>query len=111
MSRTLFSIRRCLEWAGFCGNSIEQQFEKFVYPAPGNSEVKMFYRYGGSFIGTMIDTGKWARMYQSPKLEFVVNQDCWWCTETQFADIILPACTNFERNDIIEWGAAGGYGA
>ena len=39
-------------------------------------------------------------MYQSPKLEFVVNQDCWWGGETGFADVILPACTNLEREDI-----------
>ena len=31
----------------------------------------------------MTDTNRWVKMYQSPKLEFVVNQDCWWCTETQ----------------------------
>ena len=49
-------------------------------------------------------------MYQSPKLEFVVNQDCHWQSETPFADIILPACTNFERSDISEMGSAGGYG-
>jgi len=94
---------------GFCGNSLEQQFTEFVYPMPGYSEIKMFYRYGGSFMGTMSDTNKWVRMYQSPKLEFVVNQDCWWSGETRFADIILPACTNLERDDIGEWGACGGY--
>ena len=94
---------------GFCGSSLEQQFTEFVYPMPGHSEIKMFYRYGGSFIGTMSDTNKWVRMYQSPKLEFVVNQDCWWSGETGFADVILPACTNLERDDIGEWGACGGY--
>ena len=94
---------------GFCGKSLEQQFMPYTYPAPGCSEVKMFYRYGGAFIGTMTDTNRWVKMYQSPKLEFVVNQDCWWCTETGFADIILPACTNFERNDIGEWSSVGGY--
>ena len=94
---------------GFCGNSIEQQFIPYTYPEPGRSEVKMFYRYGGSYIGTMLDTNKWVRMYQSPRLEFVVNQDIWWCTETRFADIILPACSNFERNDIGEWANSGGY--
>jgi len=96
---------------GQCSDSLEQQFEKFVYPEPGYSEIKMFYRYGGSFIGTMLDTSKWARMYQSPKLEFVVNQDCWWCTETHFADIILPACTNWERNDISECASPAGRSA
>lgn len=95
---------------GFCGQSLEQQFTPFAYPAAGCSEVKLLYRYGGSFIGTMTDTNRWVKMYQSPKLEFVVNQDCWWCTETGFADIILPACTTLERNDIGEWGNSGGYG-
>jgi len=94
---------------GFCGNSLEQQYTQFTYPMEGYSEVKMFYRYGGSFIGTMVDTNKWVRMYTSDKLEFVVNQDCWYQSETKFADIILPACTQLERDDVGEWGAAGGY--
>jgi len=100
-----------IHWLGqtFCGQSLEQQFVPYTYPAPGCSEVKMFYRYGGSFLGTMTGTSRFVRMYQSPKLEFVVNQDCWWCTETGLADIILPACTNFERNDIGEWANTGGY--
>jgi molybdopterin guanine dinucleotide-containing S/N-oxide reductase-like protein len=100
-----------VKWLGetFCGQSIEQQFIPFTYPAPGYNEVKMFYRYGGSYLGTMTETGRYVRMYQSPKLEFVVNQDCWWCTETGLADIILPACTNFERPDIGEWANTGGY--
>ena len=94
---------------GFCARSLEQQFKKYTYPMPGNSEIKMFYRYGSSFMGTMTETNKWVKMYQSPKLEFVVNQDCWWGGETGFADIVLPACTNLERNDISEMCNAGGY--
>jgi molybdopterin guanine dinucleotide-containing S/N-oxide reductase-like protein len=94
---------------GFCGQSLEQQFKHFEYPMKGYSEVKLFYRYGGSFMGTMSDTTKWVRMYQSPKLEFVVNQDVWYNSETCMADVILPACTNFEREDVGEWAAAGGY--
>ena len=93
---------------GFCNRSLEQQFTPFTYPMEGCSEVKLFYRYGGSFMGTMSDTSKWVRMYQSPKLEFVVNQDCWWSSETGFADVILPACTALERDDIAEWGEPGG---
>jgi molybdopterin guanine dinucleotide-containing S/N-oxide reductase-like protein len=93
---------------GSMTKDLEQQFEQFTYPVKGCSEIKMFYRYGGSFLGTLVDTTKWVRMYQSPKLEFVVNQDCWWCTETQFADVILPVCTNLERNDISEWASPGG---
>ncbi len=100
-----------VEWygEGFCGKSLEQQFTHFVYPAEGCSEIKLWYRYGGSFMGTMSDTTKWVRMYQSPKLEFVVNQDIWYNSETRMADVILPACTNFERDDIGEWAAVNGY--
>ncbi len=93
---------------GFCNKNFDQQFIPFSYPMEGCSEVKMFYRYGGSFMSTMNDTSKWVRMYQSPKLEFVVNQDCWWSTETAHADIILPACTTLERDDIGEFGEPGG---
>jgi molybdopterin guanine dinucleotide-containing S/N-oxide reductase-like protein len=94
---------------GFCGKTLEQQFTHFTYPAPGCSEIKLWYRYGGSFMGTMSDTTKWVKMYQSPKLEFVVNQDVWYNSETRMADVILPACTNFEREDMGEWAAVNGY--
>lgn len=99
-----------VSWKGetFCNRSLDQQFKSFTYPMEGCSEVKMFYRYGGSFMGTMTDTSKWPRMYQSSNLEFVVNQDCWWSGETRFADVILPACTSIERDDIGEWGEPGG---
>jgi len=102
-----------VEWRGegFCGNSIEQQLKPYKYPLPGKSEVKMFYRYGGSFMGTMTETNKWVMAYQSPKLEFVVNQDCWWGGEAKFADIVLPACTNLERDDVAEFASPGGYSA
>ncbi|MGA3101624.1 MAG: molybdopterin-dependent oxidoreductase [Terracidiphilus sp.] len=94
---------------GFCGQSLEQQFVHNLYPMEGHSKIKMFYRYGGSFMGTMLDTNKWVKMYQSPELEFVVMQDCWYGGESIFPDIILPACTNLERNDLGEWAACGGY--
>jgi anaerobic selenocysteine-containing dehydrogenase len=97
---------------GFCGNSIQQQFNHFTCPeeGPNGAPIKMIHRHGGSFISTMTDTNRWVQMYQHPNLEFVVMQDCHWQSETRFGDIILPATTNFERSDICEWGSAGGYG-
>ncbi len=100
-----------LHWLGFgfCADFLDQQFIPHTYPEPNSPEIKMFYRYGGSFIGTWTETSRWIQAYQSPKLEFVVNQDVWWNSETGFADIILPACTNLERNDIGEWAGCGGF--
>lgn len=94
---------------GFCAQSIEQQFIPYTYPMEGHPEIKLFYRYGGSFIGTMTDTNKWVLAYQSPKLETIVNQSVWMDPETKMADIILPACTSFERNDIAMFSETGGY--
>ena len=96
--------------SGYATNAktIEGQFLKFGYPAPGYSPVKMYYKYGGSHFGTMNDTNRYARAYRSENLEFVVNQSVWMEGETKFADVILPACTNFERWDIGEFANSGG---
>src|SRR5258707_3259748 len=92
------------------GKSIEHQFAKFSYPAPGHSPVHMLYKYGGSILSTMNNTNRWVKMYQSANLECVVNQSIWFEGEAKFADVLLPACTNFERTDISEWAGLGGYG-
>ncbi|MGO9361679.1 MAG: molybdopterin-dependent oxidoreductase [Xanthobacteraceae bacterium] len=89
--------------------SLERQFAKFGYPAPGHSPIRMMYKYGGSHFGTSMDSNRIAKAYQSESLEFVVNQSIWNEGEVPFADVILPACTNFERWDIGEWANAGGY--
>jgi hypothetical protein len=73
------------------GKSIEHQFAKFTYPAPGQAKVAMLYKYGGSILGTMNNTNRHVRMYQSPNLEFVVNQSIWFEGEARFGDIVLPA--------------------
>lgn len=100
-----------LEWRGkgFCGASIEAQFQKYEYPAPGYAPIQMYYRYGGSFIGTMTETNRYVKMYRTDKLPFTVNQSIWFEGEAKFADIILPACTNFERWDISEFANCSGY--
>jgi trimethylamine-N-oxide reductase (cytochrome c) len=89
--------------------AIEGQFLKFGYPTPGHSPVKMYYKYGGSHFGTMTETNRFAKMYRSPNLEFVVNQSIWFEGEAKFADVLLPACTSFERWDISEFANCGGY--
>lgn len=91
------------------GRSAKRQFSKVIYPSPGNSPVRLLYRYGGSNFGTQPDSNRFVRMYQSANLDFVVNQSIWFEGEAKFADVILPACTSMERWDISEWANAGGY--
>ncbi len=89
--------------------TIESQFLEFKYPTPGHSPVKMYYKYGGSHFGTMSETNRYVKAYRSDNLEFVVNQSVWFEGEAKFGDVILPACTNFERWDIAESANCGGY--
>ncbi len=89
--------------------SVVGQFGRVKYPAPGREPIKMYYKYGGSHIGTQQQTNRFAQMYRCDSLDFVVNQSIWFEGEAQFADIILPACTNFERWDIAEASSSGGY--
>lgn len=90
--------------------SIEHQFQRYDYPLPGYSKIKMYYKYGGSFIGTQPESNRYVKAYRTEDVEFVVNQSIWLEGEAKFADIILPACTNFERWDISEAASPGGYG-
>jgi len=89
--------------------TIEGQFRKFQYPESGNARIQMYYKYGGSHFGTMSETNRYAKAYRSDNLSFVVNQSIWFEGEARFADIILPACTSFERWDIGEFANCGGY--
>ena len=54
------------EWRGkgFCGPSIQSQMQKYQYPAPGYPFVTMYWRYGGSFFGTMQQTNRYVKAYR-----------------------------------------------
>ncbi len=90
--------------------SIEGQLRPYFYPAPGHSKIKMMYRYGASSMGTTNGADRFVKMYQSDELECVVAQVIWNEGDAKFADIILPACTQYERADIGEFSGGGGLG-
>ncbi len=69
----------------------------------------MIYKYGGSAFSTLTESHRMLAAYRHESIECVVNQSIWMEGEAPFADVILPACTNFERFDIGEWGSGGGY--
>jgi len=93
-------------WDGF---SMEAQMTPFEYPKPGYPRIHMIYRYGSSTFGTIANSDRMIDAYRHDSIDCVVNQSIWREGEAEFADIILPACTSFERWDISEWGNSGGY--
>lgn len=90
--------------------SQEAQFVPIKYPMPGYSPIRMIYRYGNSTFSTTSKSGRWVDAYRHDSIECIVSQSIYMEGDAKFADIILPACTNFERWDIGEWSNAGGYG-
>ena len=98
--------------AGFLTDvsTVQGQFMRFGYPAPGHAKIEMMYKYGSSSFGTQVDANRWVKMYESENLPFVVNQSIWWEGETKYSDVVLPAATVFEHWDIGEWYNVGaGY--
>lgn len=83
-------------------STVQGQFFPFGYPSPGHVPVEMLYKYGSQLFGTMVGGNRWARAYQHESLKFIVNQSVWHEGETPFSDVILPACTVFEKWDIGE---------
>jgi trimethylamine-N-oxide reductase (cytochrome c) len=90
------------------GMAPEFQFVPIRYPTPGHARVHMIYKYGGSFFSTLTESARMVEAYRHESIEFVVNQSIWMEGEARFADVILPACTQFERHDIGEWASGGG---
>lgn len=61
-------------------------------------DVKMAYWVGGNPFGHHQDRNRMVKAFQ--KLETFIVQDFQWTATARHADIVLPATTSYERNDI-----------
>ena len=74
------------------------------YPA----DIKLIYSVGGDLFNQCPNAAKVAENLDS--VEFIVGQDHFFTPTTRHADIILPATTFWERNDVhTPWAGAGHY--
>lgn len=65
-------------------------------------EIKFVWWAGGSNFTHHQDTNRLIRAWQKPEL--VVISECFWTGSAKHADIVLPATTSFERNDLTMTG-------
>ncbi len=91
-------------WKG--GASLSDHFGRdawteYTYPMQGYSEVKAFHFQGGSTATIPPEAGRFIRVMLNPKIEFISSVNFRWDPATKYADIILPACTGYERNDLV----------
>ncbi len=78
----------------------EFQFIKTSYPAKGCSEIHMIWTDSPCFVTCWNDGNKFIEALKSSKIEFILAQHPWMENDMLFADLILPANTKFEEEDI-----------
>jgi anaerobic selenocysteine-containing dehydrogenase len=91
-----------ISWYGttLWSEPLEDQFEKYTYPAKGCPEVHMIWTDTPCWITCWNDSNYYIKGLRSPKIEFILAQHPWMENDCLFADVILPANTKFEVDDI-----------
>jgi molybdopterin guanine dinucleotide-containing S/N-oxide reductase-like protein len=87
-------------YGGKIGAPTEDQFVKVTYPKPGYSEIHMIWADTVCNVTNWNHTSRWAETYRNPKIETFVAQCTFLENDALFADIVLPVCTQLEREDI-----------
>jgi molybdopterin guanine dinucleotide-containing S/N-oxide reductase-like protein len=82
---------------------VEDQFKKYTYPIPkeeGGSEIHMMWTDTPCRLTCWNWGNKTVEAMKSPKIEFILAQHPWLENDCLLADIILPANTKLEEEDI-----------
>ena len=75
------------------GKKFMRNGNTFTYP-----DVGMIYNAGNNVLSHQQDTNRLLKAMQ--KARTFVNQDPWWVASSRFADIVLPATTTVERDEV-----------
>ncbi|MCE2454139.1 MAG: molybdopterin-dependent oxidoreductase, partial [Nitrospinae bacterium] len=75
------------------GEGYDFNGERRTYP-----DIRMVYWCGGNPFHHHQDLNRLVRAWQRP--ETIVVHDPWWTSTARHADIVLPATTTLERNDV-----------
>ncbi len=78
----------------------EDQFVQFHYPVEGCSEIHMIWTDTPCWMTCWNGGHHFQDALRSEKIEFVLAQHPWMENDTIFADIVLPANTKIEEEDL-----------
>ena len=62
-------------------------------------DIKLIYSVGGNPFHHNANLNRFVQAWRQP--EFVVVHEPWWSPPARYADVVLPATTTMERNDIL----------
>ncbi|WP_435926860.1 trimethylamine-N-oxide reductase TorA [Dryocola sp. BD613] len=92
-SPTPIPVARIAECLANPGKTIDFNGARVTYP-----DVKMVYVAGGNTFHQHQDTNALIKAWQHP--ETIVVNEPYWTATARYADIVLPATTSYERNDL-----------
>lgn len=75
------------------GGTFTYNGNESTYPA-----IKVIFNAGNNFMSHQQDTNRLIRALE--KVDHVFSIDVWWTAATRWADIVLPAASTLERDDI-----------
>ncbi len=79
------------------GKTIDFKGGKITYP-----DIRLAYGLGGNYFTHQQNTNRLIEAYQH--VETIIQGEPWWTPSARFADIVLPAVSSFERNDLGQVG-------
>ncbi len=84
--------------------ALENPGKEFFYNGQTNTypDIKMIFNAGNNFMSHQQDTNRLIRALE--KVETIVSVDVWWTAATRWVDIVMPAATTLEQDDITSGG-------
>ncbi len=80
----------------------EDQFKKYTFPpGPNHPGIRVIWNENGNQPVSWTYGRKWIDALRDPKIEFVLGIHPWLENDVLYSDLILPAQTIFEHEDII----------
>jgi biotin/methionine sulfoxide reductase len=92
-ARSMIPVARIADMLLAPGECYQFNGRRYTYP-----DVQMIYWAGGNPFHHHQDLNRLRRAWQKPRT--VIVHDSWWTATARHADIVLPATTSLERNDV-----------
>ncbi len=92
-ARTVIPVARMADMLLHPGESYAFNGRQYTYP-----DIRLVYWAGGNPFHHHQDLNRLQRAWQKPQT--IIVHDSWWTPTARHADIVLPATTTLERNDV-----------
>ncbi|MCL3882565.1 molybdopterin-dependent oxidoreductase [Marivita sp. GX14005] len=95
--KTVCPASRITEMLENPGKNVFYNGNTHTYP-----DVKVIFNSGNNFMSHQQDTNRLIRALE--KVETIISVDVWWTAAVRWADIVLPAASTLEQDDITSGG-------